>query len=519
MKLGALAGLAIVASCGDNLPPPEPGPLAPLVFSSCLNGMFECGTLVVPADWSSESALTIELPVVRAPARDPSQRIGVLVFNFGGPGEPTLQPIVDNYPAQPIATSQDLTARFDWVLMDWRGVATTTPELSCLDATTGSALAAEQFAPGSDADWAALFSLGSDVAAGCLANGSNAALLARQDTDSAARDLEALRIGLGESQLNMWGVSYGTRLASMYASIFPEHVRAFALDSPMFPQPSLPEFLTAQSESFDAELGRFFAWCAGASATDCPFRTADGSGASVAAEFEQLLDNADTSPIVADGVTLDRASIDLAATTQMYFPTVEWPPLATALASLEAGDGSAMAKLVMSSAFDSANDDNAFSSYQNVCAQDMPIPAGLDSPASFEAFAMSLEPLAPHVGLQNAAAQAFAVTWPTIPPFQHPIGNAAAPPLLVTATRNDPATPYAWASELVAAFDNGSYLVTYEGDGHANAQFHRCIGEVTASFLIDPTKPPSTTDCPEVDPTAQHARETRAPIAGRPQRR
>jgi pimeloyl-ACP methyl ester carboxylesterase len=487
-------------------------------FKTC-GGAFQCATLTVPADYTAPNGETVDLLVARAPATDPSQRLGILTFNFGGPGAATLDPVAMFYPGNPFDSSMDLAARFDWVLMDWRGVATTTPALSCLDANTSSALGAQTFAPGSDADWDALFALGSDVAEGCLANGSNAPLLARQDADAAARDLEALRIGLGESQLNMWGVSYGTRLASMYASIFPERVRAFALDSPMFPQPSLPDFLTEQSESFDAEFGRFFAWCARASGSDCPFRTADGSAASVAAEFEQLLDNADTAPLVVDGVTLDRASIDLAVTTQMYFPTVEWPPLATALASLEAGEGSAMAKLVASNAFDSANDDNAFSSYQNVCAQDMPIPAGLDSPSSFEAFAISLEPLAPHVGLQNSAAQAFAVSWPTIPPFEHPIGNASAPPLLITATRNDPATPYPWATALVAAFDNGSYLVTYEGDGHANAQFHSCIGEVTASFLIDPSTPPSTTDCPEVDPTAERARQTRAPIAGRrPQR-
>ena len=74
----------------------------------------------------------------------------------------------------------------------------------------------------------------------------------------------------------------------------------------------------------------------------------------------------------------------------------------------------------------------------------------------------------------------------------------AAPPLLITATRNDPATPYPGAVALQQAFANGSYLVTYEGDGHANAGFQSCLGDVTAAFLIDPTTPPATTDCPDV---------------------
>jgi hypothetical protein len=88
-----------LAACGDNLAVPDapkpPTPDAPslLQFTPCRTPPLECATLVVPADWSNPSADTIALPVVRAKARDAANRLGVLTFNFGGPGGATLDQI------------------------------------------------------------------------------------------------------------------------------------------------------------------------------------------------------------------------------------------------------------------------------------------------------------------------------------------------------------------------------------------------------------------------------------------
>lgn len=492
--------LSLAVGCGDNQPGPDAGTSSPLHFASCRTPPLECATLVVPADWSRPDGPTIALPVVRAPARDPSRRLGALTFNFGGPGEATLDSLANRYPHQPIASTIALADRFDFVFMDWRGVATTRPALSCLDASTTPRVAAERFAPKLDAEWTALFQLVGDVAAGCAARADNAPLLAHMDTESAARDFDALRAGLGEDKLDMWVVSYGTRLGAMYAELFPDRVRAIVLDSPVAPVTRFEDFLTGQNAAFEAELARFFAWCGRAAPATCPFRTSDGNAATIAAAFEALLATADATPVVAQGVTLDRATIDLVATNMMYFPSYEWPRLGAALAALAGGDGARMAQLVASGLIDYGNDDNAFSSYQNVIAQDYPLPAAIATPAGYRQWAESVAAAAPHVALQNIAAQAFAVAWPTTAPSQHAIGATTAPPLLLTATRNDPATPYAGAIALQQALANGSYVVTYEGDGHASGEFQPCIGEVTAAFLIDPTAPPATLDCAVVEP-------------------
>ena len=224
-----------------------------------------CATLVVPADWSVPDGPTISLSVVRAPARVPSERIGALTFNFGGPGGPTLEPLASSYPMQPIVSSTDLdeAVRLRWSLTGGAS-ATTAPALSCYDRTTAPQLG------GASVRAAHRHRLDRVVPAvvgrfgpGAAANAANAPLLVHIDTESAARDFDALRAGLGEATLNMWDVSYGTRLGAMYATLFPDRVRAIALDSPVTPAPAFDEMLSAQSASFETELARFFAWCAG----------------------------------------------------------------------------------------------------------------------------------------------------------------------------------------------------------------------------------------------------------------
>lgn len=499
-----LAVCLALAACGDDIRIHPPAAKL-LEFSPCTSA-FECAALTVPADWSDPTGRTISFQVMRAPARIPSQRIGAITFNFGGPGGSTENPIARTYPDQPIASSVALADYFDFVLIDWRGVATTTPLLRCYDATLSQRLSRQRFAPATDADWDALFQLTTDLAAGCQANPDDAPLLEHQDSESAARDLDALRAGLGEDQLNLWMVSYGTRLGAMYATLFPDRVRAVVLDSPMAPVPELERFLMDQSVAFDSEISRFFAWCASTTDARCPFRTADGLAASVATRYEQLLASSNASPQTVGNIALDGPTINLTTTTMMYTPAYSWPALGDALARLAAGDGSFMADLFSQNQLGFVGNDNGFSTYQNVCAQDMPTPADVGTPASYRAFATNVGAAAPHVGLQNSSAQAFAIAWPTTPPQIHAIGPTTAPPLLITATRHDPATPYPWAGELQQALGNGSYLVTYEGDGHGNGSIEPCLGDLSAQFLIDPTTPPAQTDCADDPPTVRIAR-------------
>jgi pimeloyl-ACP methyl ester carboxylesterase len=49
-------------------------------------------------------------------------------------------------------------------------------------------------------------------------------------TTDAIQDLERVRAALGAAQVNLMGVSYGTRVAQQYAKRYPQHTRTVTID-------------------------------------------------------------------------------------------------------------------------------------------------------------------------------------------------------------------------------------------------------------------------------------------------
>src|SRR5688500_19669020 len=58
-----------------------------LAWEGCRGGA-ECSRLTVPVDYADPGGPTIELEVLRVPADEPSERVGSMVVNPGGPGAP-----------------------------------------------------------------------------------------------------------------------------------------------------------------------------------------------------------------------------------------------------------------------------------------------------------------------------------------------------------------------------------------------------------------------------------------------
>ena len=55
------------------------------------------------------------------------------------------------------------------------------------------------------------------------------------DSASTARDMDQIRIAVGDSHLTYLGFSYGTYIGQWYAHLFPTHVRALSLDGVVDP--------------------------------------------------------------------------------------------------------------------------------------------------------------------------------------------------------------------------------------------------------------------------------------------
>jgi len=60
-------------------------PTPVLQWTDCQDG-FQCSTAHVPLDYDRPNDTKVDLAVIKLPASDPTNRIGTLFVNFGGPG-------------------------------------------------------------------------------------------------------------------------------------------------------------------------------------------------------------------------------------------------------------------------------------------------------------------------------------------------------------------------------------------------------------------------------------------------
>ena len=220
-----------------------------------------CGVLVVPENYDQPQGSAIRLPFVvfwrTAPLVPPTDLTGdgntdervaapiqnlapVLVAGGGGPGghvgisseslrSATMEEIfgvyryISTYHGRPL------------ILIDNRGVGSSIPKLSC---TNARSIEFELLTTAPTADRYARAIAGEYEQ--CAARLARAGVdIGQYNLLNAARDIEVLRAHLGYERLNVYGVSYGSRVALMYEHMYPERAQSLILDGvyPLFIKP------------------------------------------------------------------------------------------------------------------------------------------------------------------------------------------------------------------------------------------------------------------------------------------
>ena len=263
--------------------PPLPAFDSNLAWSDCGDG-FECGTLTVPVDWGSpRSSDTVPLAMIRHPAESPSDRIGALVVNYGGPGESGVTYLRNTWASLP----ETVRARFDIVTFDPRGTGASRP-IDCVDDGFLDLGAGIPPVPSTAAQLDTLHRYNEQFAAGCTQRMGTYA--GQVGTRNVARDLEAIRIALGEPKLDYLGYSYGTVLGITYAQMFPTTVDHMVLDGPANVWLTWRDYSFQQAQGFMNALGAFLDWC---QQTSCSLASA-GSARDV---LQQLIDRVNQQPV------------------------------------------------------------------------------------------------------------------------------------------------------------------------------------------------------------------------------
>lgn len=200
--IGAFALVATLVSLA--LPAPALGAV-PTGFVPCQSSSgFYCGHVVVPVDRSGvviPTTTTVTLSVMWKPAKV-ADTDGAIFALAGGPGQ-AATPYATDFA---VALAPALTTR-DLVIFDQRGTGASA--LSCPGAAF--AMTYQQYVEECAAEL-----------------GSARSYYTSKDS---ALDMEAVREAVGIDKVTVFGVSYGTYVAQLYARLFPTHAAALVLDS------------------------------------------------------------------------------------------------------------------------------------------------------------------------------------------------------------------------------------------------------------------------------------------------
>src|SRR5438132_3816375 len=205
-----LVAATALAACtrAPHLPPFS------IVLDSCrLPGIeiaAQCGTLEVWEDREAKTGRKVKLDIAVVPAQLRAREADPIVVLAGGPGQGAV-----SLAAQVVPMLSRLNDARDIVLVDQRGTGNSNP-LDCEE---------DESAP--------LQSLFEDTLPEHLIK----QCLERLDADPrlyvtsiAVEDLDEVRAALGYAKVNLWGGSYGTRVALEYLRRHGERVRSVVLD-------------------------------------------------------------------------------------------------------------------------------------------------------------------------------------------------------------------------------------------------------------------------------------------------
>jgi pimeloyl-ACP methyl ester carboxylesterase len=438
----------------------------------------QCATLAVPVDWAGAYGASVNVAVARRTATDSGHRIGTLVVNPGGPGGSG----VDFALGAPDFFSPALRARFDIVGFDPRGVRRSNPVVCGRDVVSArpSPLIT------STAAYGATVAYNRRLAADCRKR--TGPLFDHVDTASVVRDVDALRLALGEPTISFYGASYGSLIGAQYAERYPSHVRALVLDSVLDHSAGTAGFLATETATAQDSFDEFVTWCARDVA--CAVH-----GRDVRALWAQLLDRAARGALRDPFDPSARVTVfDLVGVAFASFYDPQWHALAYYIEAALAPPG-------RTGPAPAPAGDVVENPFPAVFCADWALPVG--GYAGLAATLGRLRSAAPQMLASPLALSAVAgcLGWPSPPGNpQHVPAPARTGPVLLVNSRHDPATAYAWARAVAGQLGPNATLLTYEGWGHVVYGRSACVTGAVDRYLLDGVTPAPGSGCPAVPP-------------------
>ncbi|WP_430785812.1 alpha/beta hydrolase [Actinoplanes sp. G11-F43] len=435
-----------------------------------------CAEIDVPVDWRKPKGPTITIALAKLPATDQSRRIGPLLINPGGPGGSGVSfafGAADSF-------SPAITDRFDIIGFDPRGQARSNV-INC-DSDAVSAQGALLY-PKSRAEFSALRAANKALVRTC--SELSGPLVEFADTASVARDMDAIRAGLGDRKISYYGVSYGTMIGQQYAELFPERIRAMTLDSNMDHAQNIVSYQKWETLAMEESFLQFTAWCDRTETCALHERGA-------LAYFDELYAKAEAGELVVEDWQVTPEDLTGLVFGYLYDPA-SWFWLAEDL--LWVGGESTTVDGARVRGVPVPN------GYLPVMCSDFRFEVG--SYTALRALEKAQNRLAPHTRFNPLAWTDLTgcQNWPygvTNPPHQLK-ASKKLPAILIANSRYDVATPYQWGTSLARQLPSSTFL-TYDGVGHGTYWLSGCARNAIDTYLVERRTPAKGTHCPAVFP-------------------
>ena len=484
----------IIAACGvapastvmadtGAVPRLEPAPCMWQLPTGQIEGQtVRCGFVVVLEQHRKPDGPTIRLPVAVFKSTAANPVPDPIIYLQGGPGGAVgdfitgfLDGKIDTY-----------TANRDLIVFDQRGVGLAQPTLDCPEVQTQDLADVATLTSPDDRTTHEIASI-----ATCRDRLTKQGItLGAYTSAEGAADVNDIRAALGYQKLNLFGISYGTRLGLTIMRDFPAIVRSAVLDSSVPLQANLIE---DDGINFDRSFKALFTSCTADVTCNAKYPTFQADYATDVAQLNAQpistsakdTKSGATVPVVVDGYELTFL------VSQMLYDSTATRYIAPLVEQVKAGQTSIL-NLVLNAYGPTGPDINIGAYFSVMCGEEVPF----NNRDRAAANARGLVPELRQTFL-NDVREHFEVCaqWPTLPinPAEtQPVRSDV--PALVLSSDNDPATPPDYGKQTAQTLSHG-YLITFPGIGHSVlANGGDCGLSLILAFIADPSKQPAT-DC------------------------
>jgi pimeloyl-ACP methyl ester carboxylesterase len=480
LTLGSTIGtMHVTAATGPATPRFEATPCHFKLGKGIVAGRdVRCGYVVVPENRAVSNGRTVRLAVAIFKSPSPHPAPDPFLFLQGGPGGALVSDFGSAVTAKNRTT--DYPANRDVIMLDQRGTGLSLPSLACkettavdyrlLDQNVSRQRQADLWVQAAQQCHARLVASGIDLNA--------------YTTQADADDVADVRTALGYPSLNLYAVSYGTRLALTEMRTHPQGIRSVILDSV---EPPGVNAISGPLSSGPRAFGVLFSGCAADAACNAAFPDLQQT-------FYRVVQNLNASPVTIrtpdpSGKTYT-VLFNGDGMSNLLFSALYATPFIPALPAMIAlaDHGNYNIPSIIDGILQLDDASLNMGVYLSVqCGEDAPFTTVQQVTAAANVLNPAIRPgfLSNQLSVLRACQ-----TWhvqPVPAAQRQPVSSAI--PTLILSGQYDPITPPA-ASLAASRTLSHSYRFVFPGTGHGVYQTNKCPNSIVVAFEDAPTRRP-----------------------------